>query len=88
MYCKNYTVYKSYKVEVCVVHVRHAGTCASSELSNPSDVDSERTETLSEICITGESTVAPSTVDNDVTLKQSSEVSDNDNNIKKQSFTV
>ena len=41
------------KLEVCVVHASHAGTCASPELSYPSDVDSERTETLSEICRTG-----------------------------------
>lgn len=76
------------KFEVCVVHASHAGTCASSELSNPSDVDSKRTETLSEICRTGESTVASSTVYSGVTLEPSSEVSDSANNVQKQSFTV
>ena len=76
------------KLEVCVVHASHAGTCASPESSYPSDVDSERTETLSEICRTGGSTVASSTVYSDVTLEPSSEVSDSDNNVQKQSFTV
>ena len=76
------------KCEVCVVHASHAGTCASPELSNPSDIDSDRTETLSEISSSGESTVAPSSVDSDVTVEPSSEVSESENSIEKQSFTV
>ena len=47
------------KCEVCVVHASHAGTCASPELSNPSDIDTDRTETLSEISSSGVSAVAP-----------------------------
>ena len=76
------------KCEVCVVHASHAGTCASPELSNPSDIDSDRTETLSEITSSGESTIVPSTVDYDVTVEPSSEVSESENSIEKQSFTV
>ena len=76
------------KCEVCVVHASHAGTCASPEISNPSNIDSDRTETLSEISTSGVSTVAPSTVDSDVTVEPSSEVSESENRIEKQSFTV
>ena len=76
------------KCEVCVVHASHARTCASPELSNPSDIDSDRTETLSEISSSGESTVAPSTVDSDVTVEPSNKVSESENSIEKQSFTV
>ena len=76
------------KCEVCVVHASHAGTCASPELSNPSDIDSDRTETLSEISTSGVSTVAPSTVDSDATVEPSSELSESENSIEKQSFTV
>ena len=70
------------------MHASHAGTCASPELSNPSDIDSDRTETLSEITSSGESTIVPSTVDYDVTVEPSSEVSESENSIEKQSFTV
>ena len=76
------------KCEVCVVHASHAGTCASPELSNPSDIDTDRTETLSEISSSGVSAVAPSTVDSDVTVEPSSEVSESENSSEKQSFTV
>ena len=76
------------KCEVCVVHASHARTCASPELSNPSDIDSDRTETLSEISSSGVSTVAPSTVDSDVTVEPSSEVSESENSTEKGSFTV
>ena len=76
------------KCEVCVVHASHAGTCASPELSNPSDIDADRTETLSEISSSGVSTVAPSTVDSDVTVEPSSEVSESENSTEKGSFTV
>ena len=76
------------KCEVCVVHASHAETCASPELSNPSDIDTDRTETLSEISSSGVSAVAPSTVDSDVTVEPSSEVSESENSTEKGSFTV
>ena len=50
--------------ECCAIHASCEGTCKSPVISNPSEIDSDRTISLS----SNDSTVPPSEMDSDITI--------------------